>query len=256
MLTPLHDPTPTRAARLAGVAYVALFALAIFANFFVRVRLVDPGDATTTFENLASDEGLLRLALVAFLAVFVLDVVVAWALHHVLRPAGVAISALAAWFRVVSAVFLGMASVFLFVVLELLDGGAPLAGLGRAPREVGAVLALGAFNATWLIGLVSFGIHLVLVGVILVRSAMAPRVLGALLAVAGVAYVLDTGAYSLLGTYADHEAAFTAMVAIPSVAAELWFTGWLLSLGRRRRRPPAVVSAAVPVPAGLAPGPA
>ena len=39
------------AARIAGISYVALFALAIFANFFVREGLVVGGDAAATFTS-------------------------------------------------------------------------------------------------------------------------------------------------------------------------------------------------------------
>ena len=46
-------PSTRRAARFAGVSYVALFALAFFANFFVRERLVVGGDAAATFSNIA-----------------------------------------------------------------------------------------------------------------------------------------------------------------------------------------------------------
>jgi hypothetical protein len=223
----IPEITPQRAARVAATGYVALFALAIFANFFVRVRLVEPGDAATTFANLAEDERLVRLAIVAFLAVFVIDVVVAWALHHVFRPAGEALSALTAWFRIVYTVFLGVAVLFLFVVVQLVGGADHLTAFDQGQLDSQALLALEAFNATWLIGLVAFGIHLVLVGTIMIRSGVAPKVLAGILAVAGAAYVFDTAAYALLSNYADHADVFTAVVAVPSVLAEAAFTIWL-----------------------------
>ena len=45
---------------------------------------------------------------------------------------------------------------------------------------------------------------------------------------AGVAYVADTVAHSLLANYDDYKTALTAMVAVPSVIAEGWFGLWLL----------------------------
>ncbi|MDH5521722.1 MAG: DUF4386 domain-containing protein, partial [Acidimicrobiia bacterium] len=41
-------PNPRSMALLAGWSYVALFVLAVFANFFVRERLVDTTDAAAT----------------------------------------------------------------------------------------------------------------------------------------------------------------------------------------------------------------
>lgn len=248
-MSPAPHPTPRTAARLAGVGYVAIFALAIFANFFVRVRLVVPDDAAATVANLADSEPLLRAAIVAFLIVFLLDVGIAWALHHVFRGVGEAISALAAWFRIVYTVFLGVAVVFLFAVLQLTGDGEYLAALGPKQRDAQVMLALEAFNATWLVGLTAFGVHLVLVGSIMARSRLAPGVLGSVLVVAGAAYVLDTLAYASLSNYADHQSLFTTMVALPSVVAEAAFAGWLLS--RRATSSPTGYWTSIPPSTGV-----
>jgi hypothetical protein len=74
-----------QAAKIAGYAYLAISVLSIFANF-VRVRTIEPDDAAATASNLMDSETLFRVALVSFLIVFVLDVVVAWALSSSSRP--------------------------------------------------------------------------------------------------------------------------------------------------------------------------
>ena len=221
-------PDRRRMAVLAGVSYVVLFVLAIFANFAVRERLVDTADATATFTNLAANQGLVRAAIVAFIVVFALDVVVAWALYHVFRPAGEALSALTAWFRIVYTVFLGVAVVFLYAVLQLVDGPEYIATLGAPTLEANTMLALDAFNATWLIGLVAFGVHLILIGAMILRSGIAHRALGIIIGIAGSAYVFDTAAYTLVSGYSANAEIFTAIVAVPAVIAEATFTLWLL----------------------------
>lgn len=226
-----------RAAGIAGLGYVALFVLAIFANFSVIVRYVDPGDPSATFANLAAHDGQVRLAIVAFLVIFLIDVVVAWALHQLLRPTGEALSLLAAWFRIVYTVFLGVALVSLFLVLQLVGGREHLAAFDQSQLESQAALALEAFDATWLVGLAAFGVHLVLVGAIILRSGIASPLLGALLVAAGAAYVFDTTAYTLLPSYADHEVIFTSIVAVPSIVAEFSFLVWLLRRSRSGAAP-------------------
>lgn len=221
-------PSPKTAARIAGSSYLALFALGIFANFFVRERLVAADDPAATFRNIAESSTLVRVAIVAFIVAFVLDVLVAWALYHVFAPAGASTSMLAAAFRIVYTVFLGVAIVFLFAALELVADGSPAAGLGGSARVAHTTLAVRAFDVTWLIGLTCFGVHLALLGVMILRSDLAPRGLGVILLVAGGAYVFDTVAYSLLATYHQHRAVFSTIVAVPAVAAEGVFTFWLL----------------------------
>jgi len=226
-------PDRRRLAVWAGVSYIALFALAIFANFGVRERLVDQSDPAATFTNLAGSQQTVRYAIVAFIVIFLLDVFVAWALYHVFRPAGAALSALTAWFRIVYTVFLGVAVVFLYTVLGLVSESGDMLSLSQSSREAGTMLALDAFNVTWLIGLVAFGIHLILIGAMILRSQMAHRALGAVLAVAGSAYIFDTAAYTLVENYSANADVFTAIVAVPAVIAEAAFTIWLLTRAGR-----------------------
>ncbi len=232
MLHFVPDIAPAKAARVAGIGYAMIFVLALFANFFVRVRLIDPEVAAVTFANVAASEMLVRFALVAFLCVFFIDVIVAWALHHVFRAVAASASSLAAWFRIVYTVFLSVATLFLFIALQLVSGAEHLAAFEQDELDSLLVMSLNAFNATWMIGLAAFGVHLVLVGSIILRTGIASKVLGAMLGVAGIAYVFDTLAFSLLSNYDAHETLFVSIVAGPSIIAELAFTIWLL-LGAR-----------------------
>jgi hypothetical protein len=59
------------------------------------------------------------------------------------------------------------------------------------------------------------------------------NLLSAVLAVAGAAYITDTLAHLVLVDYARYADVLLAMVAVPSVVAELWFTVWLLTSARR-----------------------
>lgn len=231
MTTHLTETTPRRAALIAGIGYLALFVLGLYANFFVREGLVDPDNAAATFANIADAEFLFRTGLISFLAIFILDVVIAWALYVLFRGVSRDLSLLTAWFRLVYTVLLGVAVIFLFGVLQLVDGPAWLSAFDAAQVDASAMLLLEAFNYAWLIGLAAFGIHLGLLGSLLLVSHRAPRALGVLLLVAGGAYVVDTVAYALLANYSDYENAFLVMVAVPAVIAELWFTVWLLRSG-------------------------
>lgn len=224
-----------RAALIAGAGYVALFVLAAFANFFVLEEMVVAGDPSATAANIADAPGLFRLGVLAFVAVFVIDVVVAWALFVVFRDRDRDrdLSLLAAWSRLAYTVMLGVGVVFLVQALQLVDAGGFLTGLDGPGLKAQALVALDMFDTAWLVGLVAFGLHLVLLGTLLIRAHLAPRLLAVLLIVAGAAYVVDTTAHLLLADYEQYSSAFLAMVAIPSVIAEGWFGLWLLSKGGR-----------------------
>ena len=216
---------------VAGIGYVALFVLGIFANFFVREGLIVAGDAAQTAVNIGDSEGLFRLGLVSFLAIFVIDVVVAWALYVLFKRVNESLSLVTAWFRIVYTVFLGVAVIFFFQALQLLDRADFLSVFSAEQLNAQALVALDTFNSTWLIGLLAFGVHLILLGVLVIRSHWVARTLGYILIAAGIAYAADTLAHTLLPNYTDYETVFIAIVAVPSIIAEGWMALWLLLRG-------------------------
>ncbi|MBD8870188.1 DUF4386 domain-containing protein [Nocardioides donggukensis] len=227
---------PATAARWAGLGYLALFLLAIFANFLAVGAVLDPESPRSTFADLTASETTFRFGAAAFLAVFLIDIVVAWALYVLFRGLHRDLSLLAAWSRLVYTVFLGVALVYLFQALELVRIG----GDDRGRLEGDVLLALQSFDMTWVIGLAAFGVHLVLLGRLLLATPGAPRWLGWVVVVAGVAYVVDTVAHLVLADYPAYADVFLAVVAVPSVVGEFGVTVWLLLVAAGRRPVPAV----------------
>lgn len=225
-MSTLTDTTRRTAARVAGMGYLALFVLAIFANFVVKQGIIDPTDAEATIAALRDQESLFRIGLAAFVVVFLIDIAVAWALYVLFAPAGQGRSLLVAFFRVAYAIFLGIGTVFMFLGLQIATGAADLG------PDV-ALLMFAAFDFAWFVGLIAFGTHLVLLGALIIRSHIAPRIVGVILAVAGAAYMVDTLAHILVADYAAMANVMLMVVAIPSIVAELTFTVWLLRAGRR-----------------------
>lgn len=225
------EVSPRQAAKIAGYGYLAIFVLAIFANFFVRERLIEPGDAAATASNIMGSEALFRLGLASFLVVFVLDLVIAWALYVVFRHLNRDVSLLTAWFRLVYTALLGVALIFLFLVLQLVGGAEYLTAFEAGQLDAHVTVFLEGFNSAWLIGLVCFGIHLALLGSLVLTSGYIPKALGVLLILAGAGYVIDTLANALLANYGDYETTFLLIVAVPSLIGEFAFTIWLLLRG-------------------------
>lgn len=231
LTTPTTSDTARATAALwAGIGYAALFVLAILANFTVVQPVKTAGSAAASLEAIAADPGAFRLAVLAFTAIFVIDVVIAWALHVILRPTGEMRSLLAAWMRLTYTVLLGAGVAFLHLAGQLATGAIETSdGAGLV------ALLLEAFDITWLIGLVAFGAHLLIIGAILFRTRLAPRALGIGLMIAGAAYIADTVAHLVVADYASIAGVMLAVVAIPSMLSELGLTVWLFVAARRLR---------------------
>lgn len=200
---------PRHLALIAGGSYVAIFFLAIFANFVALESL-----KAAPLETVMNSGMLVRLGILAFLLTAVFDTFVAWALadlypaHPLTRPS--------TYFRLMHAITMGVA---VFALTEVFS----------AESAEGVLAAVSTFNNIWLIGLFFFGVHLLL----LARIVRGIRIIPYLLAAAGVMYMVDTSAHILLPTYDAYAGIFLALVAIPSILGEMSFALWLLIRGGR-----------------------
>ncbi|SMB97496.1 DUF4386 domain-containing protein [Deinococcus hopiensis] len=225
--------SPSAPALTAGLALMLMAALALSAEFLVRSRLIDPHDFAATLGRLRTSEPLFRAGIASNLIVALLDVVVGVALYQVFQHAGRGLALLAATNRVVYAAVFATATLGQLLALRLATGdGFPPSG--HSDQLAAAFLDMYAFG--WQIGLTFFAFHLAVLGGLIVRSGAAPRWIGALLILAGAAYLIDAFATVLLPNYADYAAVLKACVALPATASELSLCAWLITYGKRARR--------------------
>jgi hypothetical protein len=195
------DVSLRTAAIIAGLGLLLMAILAPIANFGILPKLVLPGDAKATADNLMASAGSLRAGIVLFLIVAILDVVVAWALYVLLKPVNKSLSLLAAWFRLVYAAVFASALLNLFNVLQLLTGADFLKVLDANHLRAQGLLSLGAFQSGWNFGLAIFGLHLLILGYLAFQSGYVPKWLGVLLVIAGLGYAVDSFGKMLLPNY-------------------------------------------------------
>lgn len=217
--TAMSTESSRRASLVAGLGILVLAVLAAAANFGVLERLVTPGDAGATAAAVAGEETEFRLGVVALYVAAVLDVVVAVALVVVLGPSGRVVAALAAVLRVAYATVFVVALSDLAAVLPAVGAGGAVPGDGS-----GDVLAgVEAFRLVWDSGYVFFGLHLVLVGYLVARSAspsrMMPWLVGALAALAGLGYLVDVIGPLLAPSYG---VTFSEITFVGEVVLMIW----------------------------------
>jgi hypothetical protein len=166
--------------------------VAIFGAVVVVDGLVTEGDAAATAADITASAGMFRLGIVSLIVVIALDVVVAWALYRVFSPVNASLSMLAAIMRLVySAVFMVAIGELLGVIRLLSDEG-NRAVLGTDQVQVMAMQGMTSFYDIWYVSQFLFGLHLLLLGYLAYRSGYIPRLLGALLAIAGLGYAADS----------------------------------------------------------------
>jgi hypothetical protein len=136
------------------------------------------------------------------------DTGVALIFYVLLKPVSMRLSVLAAFFRLIFVAVMAVNSLNYFGVLDLFNGA----------RSVTA------FNKGYGVALVPFGVHCVLIGYLIFKSIFLPRILGVLMALAGLGYLIFL--WPPLGRHL-----FFPYIVIPGVAGEGALTLWLLIMG-------------------------
>lgn len=235
--------SPQFAARIAGLLYLVIIAAGMFAEFFVRSELIAAGDAAATAANVVAAEGLFRAGIAADLLMIVSDIIVGLIFYVLLRPISQALALLAALFRLAQAAILGINLLNLFIGLELAQPTGA-AALGADQAQALALVFFQAHSIGYALALVFFGIYLFLIGFLILRSGVIPRLLGGLLMFAAAGYLVDSFAQVLLVNYSVYAPILTNVVLLPAFTAELLLALWLLLRGVGGRRSQPAVAAA------------
>jgi hypothetical protein len=223
-----HYRSPQFYARLCGALYLYIIVAGVFAELFVRSRLVVSGDAVATANNILAHEFLFRVGFSGELLHLAFDIIVAALLYALLKPVDPMWSLVAAFMRVACAILLAAASITHFVALRLLSAPGYLEAIEPAQRRALALLALGLHGEGYAISLVFFGFACLSLGYLVFRSTFLPRVIGVLLAVAGVCYLVSSFAHFLAPAVG---AKLFPVLFAPVFVAELSLTLWLLVKG-------------------------
>lgn len=201
-----------RAALVAGFGLLAMAIVAGLANFGAVEAILVDGDAAATGHNLAESRTVFALGVVGFALVVVLDLIVAWALNVFFRPDNPRVSAVAAVVRVVYGGFLAVAAV-------------QLAGALSADTDAEVLNSIETFQDTWNVGLVLFGIHLLLIAWLSWKTIRVPNWLAVLVAITGIGYLVDS-----VGTFVSDT--YSADITTVTFVGEVVLLFWLLIKGR------------------------
>lgn len=219
------------AAIISGITLIIMAVAAGVAYGAVYTKLVVPADPQTTFQNILSQRGLFSLGLLGWLVTIIADIIVSWSFYQYLKPVHGPLAQLGAWFRLSYVAFLGFAVANLVVVQQLAYRYQDQVAASASESIAQVARLLMFFEYLWSFGLIIFGCHLVLVGVVAFKSIHIPKLLSALLLVAGASYMLIHG----LGTFAPELATTTkvlsGVLALPMTIGELGFGIWLLIKG-------------------------
>ena len=204
----MRSASPRQLARIAGALYLVNVIAGAFAIGYVQSQLFT-ADPAITAANIQAHELLYRSGLAAHVVVTVTNVPLALIFYELFKTVNRRLALLDAFFILVATAIEAAGILHQFAPLILLGSSGGTSGQDPAQLEALVTLTGPLAQADYTIYTVFFGLDILLMSYLLLRSRFVPRVIAVLLAVDGFAYLV----YS-----------FTAMLA-PDLAAQL--TPWI-----------------------------
>ena len=222
------EHSPQRYARIVGLLYLAIILLGMFGELYVRGTLVVSGDAAATSAAISASPLLWRMGIAGDLLMHVFDVPVIVVLYYLLRPVSRSLALFATLINVVQTAVLAANKMTLLIPLFLLES--PRYLMAFSPEQVHALvyLAIYAHGYGFGIGLIFFGVGCLVRGYLIFKTGYLPKILGALMAIAGLSYLINSFALLLAPPLAN--AMFPAIL-IPAFIGELSLSLWLIFKG-------------------------
>jgi hypothetical protein len=188
MMERIAEASPRPRARITGVVYLLYFLTAVLGEFFLR-NLVVSGDAAATANNILAHQPSFRLGLATGLIAVACYIALTALFYDLFKPVNRSLSFLAAFFSLVGCAILAFGSLFQLAPLVVLGGSQYLSVFTVEQLRALALMFLELNTQAGNIGVVFFGVYCLLIGYLIFQSTFLPRILGALMSLAGLGWL-------------------------------------------------------------------
>lgn len=229
-LTPTTGGDPssslTRTGRVTALWYLGLAITGALGFLLIRSNLYVDGDPGATAANLVENATLARLGIGFDLGVVITQTLAALWFYRLFRHVDSFAAASLTALGLVNAVAIMIATTFSATALAVAIGDTPAPG-GDPAASVQLLYDLN--DATWSVGSIFFGLWLIPMGYLVLKSGTMPRLLGWVLVTGGVCYILA----SYVGFLIPESGGLEDALAFPATIGEVWIIGYLLTKGMR-----------------------
>ena len=227
---PAEAPMPLiglkRQARRAGLLYLATCITAPFAFIYVPGAIFVAGNATATAERIRESALMLRMSIASELFMCTMMPIAVLALYQLFKQVNQKLAITMAVLYVV-AVPIQLVNVVNQIAAMILTSGAGfLSVFGKDQLDALAYLFMRLHSRGLEVAQVFWGVWLVPYGLVVMRSRFIPRILGAILIVAGAGYVLNSGASLLVPQYSHIVSQIATVLEFGEVPMLFWLLIW------------------------------
>ena len=221
------ETSPQVYARLGGMLYLMIIVAGALGEIFIRGKLIVSGDAISTANNIMASQALWRTGITVDIMMHVFDIPLMLIFYVLLKPVNKNLALLAVLFNLIQTAVLVANKLNLLMPLFLLGNAEYLNAFEPNQLSALAYVFVKAHDYGFGIGLIFFGFECFVLGYLIFRSDYFPRILGILMALAGLGYLANSFAILLAPAYAG--TIFPILVL--ALVGELSLCLWLLVKG-------------------------
>jgi hypothetical protein len=215
-------------ARIAGFCYLIVIGTGLFSEVFVRQALRVPNDALATAHNIQANEMLFRWGFTADIINFAIGLPTILIVYYLFKRTNKLLLQLALAFVIIQTAIIAVNLLNQISPLLILSNDMYLQTFQPDQLATLSLLSLNIQTQGYAIGLVFFGFYCLIVGYVIYKSKLIPKLFGILYAITGLCYLVNSFTMFLSKGF---ENPFFLYLAIPIFIGELSFCLWLLIKG-------------------------
>jgi hypothetical protein len=215
-------------ARIAGALYLFIVIGGLFSESVVMGPLTVAGDAAATAQAIAANGPLWRWGLAVHLLYLLAAVPLAVIFYELFKPVQATLARCALIFSLMGPSVEATSLLQLYLPLAVAGHGGALGGLSESQRQALAYLGIRLFSTGFGFALLFFSGFCVLAGMLILRSRVVPRLIGAMMILAGVCYFVNSLTLIVAPALAN---LLFPWILVPCLLAELSLALWLLVMG-------------------------
>lgn len=205
--------------KITGFSILIMALLAVFTFGYASPKLFDYNQPDIA-QNLTENLNLYKFMLLGILVIILLDFLLSHTLYLYFKNLNNKLALLSFYFRVSYTLLFCLSAYFLLKNIA-------------ETNNVIIIQNYNSFEFVWSIGLIFFGIHLFMIGILMWTHKSIPKLLGYLTIIGGISYVLVHILKTTFTDLTELTSLLNTILALPMALGELGLAIWLIVKGGR-----------------------
>jgi len=186
------ETSPQVYARIGGLAYLIIIVAGIMGEIFIRSKIIVPGNALATSQNISASPLLWRIGIFGDLVMHLFDLVVGLVYYTLFKRVNKSLALLSLLFGLIQTAVLVANKMNLMLPLFLLEDDGYAKAFNPQQLQALSYLLIKAHDYGFGIGLIFFAFECFIDGYLIFTSRFIPRIFGIMIFVAGLCYLTNT----------------------------------------------------------------